>query len=65
MKTGKSTQTAVVLAALCIIASSASCLVSHRRRAFATQRSIEDAVQTWEAEGGAVTVLADEEEVLT
>jgi hypothetical protein len=53
------TQCAVVLAALAIIVGSASWIATKRTRGAAVRRSVEEAVQTWEAEGGAVPV-ADE-----
>lgn len=55
---------ATVFAALMIIGCSISSMFScHKRRGY-QQRVLEDAVRTWEDEGGAVVVEKDEAEVI-
>ncbi|HTD65180.1 MAG TPA: hypothetical protein VK846_01455 [Candidatus Limnocylindria bacterium] len=55
--------TAAVFAALTIIGCSISSMrVCHKQRTH-RQRLQEEAVQTWEAEGGAVAAKDDEEEI--
>lgn len=63
MRKGNCSETAVIIAALAIIASSAAWIVSSRRRGAAARQVVEEALQTWEAEGGAVPI-DDEDEAL-
>jgi hypothetical protein len=54
-------QETMLLIALAIIVSCGSLIVGRRRSGAAVQRSIEEAVDSWEAEGGAIRPNRDEE----
>ena len=59
MNNTEARQCAAVIAALAIIMGSASWIVSKRTRGAAARRTVEEAVQAWEAEGGAVPVMEE------
>ena len=49
-----------VMAAVAIISGCTSLIFSKRTRGAAVRRSVEEAVQAWEAEGGTVPVPAED-----
>ena len=56
---------ATVFAALTMIGCSLSAMLSRHRQRHGQKQQFEEAVQTWEAEGGAVVADSDEEEAPT